>query len=157
MVTKMSLSYFLQAEDGAVTVDWVVLTAALVGLGLTSVAAVRTGTSSVGDAIGAALSSGRVSDGIFVMDGFEFLRHVPVAQRNALALFRDRTDDELLAAAGGQSRNSLNALAEGDLDTARFWAERRYISEIVAKERGLTPNPNQPSAAELIAAVDAAS
>ncbi|PZX38922.1 hypothetical protein LY56_02929 [Roseinatronobacter thiooxidans] len=52
---KMSLSYFLRAEDGAVTVDWVVLTAALVGMGLTSVAAVRTGTSSVGDAIGASL------------------------------------------------------------------------------------------------------
>ncbi|MFU8899334.1 MAG: Flp family type IVb pilin [Roseinatronobacter sp.] len=52
---KMSLSYFLRAEDGAVTVDWVVLTAALVGMGLTSVAAVRTGTSSLGDAIGTSL------------------------------------------------------------------------------------------------------
>jgi Flp pilus assembly pilin Flp len=153
---KMSLSYFLRSEDGAVTVDWVVLTAAVVGLGMTSVAAVRTGTSSLGDATGTALSSGRVSDGIFVMDGFEFLRHVPVAQRNALALFRDRTDDELLGAAGGQSRNSLNALAEGDLDTARFWAERRYISEIVMRERGLTANQNQQSSANLIAAIEAA-
>ena len=31
---------FLAAEDGAVTVDWVVLTAALVGLGLAVLAAV---------------------------------------------------------------------------------------------------------------------
>jgi hypothetical protein len=54
---KMSLSYFLRAEDGAVTVDWVVLTAALVGLGLTSVAAVRTGTFSLGEAIGANLTN----------------------------------------------------------------------------------------------------
>ena len=35
---------FLHAEDGAVTVDWVVLTAALVGLGLAVMGAVSTGT-----------------------------------------------------------------------------------------------------------------
>jgi Flp pilus assembly pilin Flp len=37
------LRRFLRDEDGAVTVDWVVLTAALVGLGLAVMAVVRTG------------------------------------------------------------------------------------------------------------------
>ena len=32
-----SLKYWSKSEDGAVTVDWVVLTAAIVGLGLVSV------------------------------------------------------------------------------------------------------------------------
>ena len=32
---------FENAEDGAVTVDWVVLTAAVVGLGLAALAAIR--------------------------------------------------------------------------------------------------------------------
>lgn len=35
---------FHAAEEGAVTVDWVVLTAAVVGLGVAALAAVKSGT-----------------------------------------------------------------------------------------------------------------
>ena len=38
---------FNNEEDGAVTVDWVVLTAAVVGLGVAALAAVRSGTESL--------------------------------------------------------------------------------------------------------------
>ena len=38
---------FVNDEDGAVTVDWVVLTAAIVGLGLAVMAAVTNGLSNV--------------------------------------------------------------------------------------------------------------
>ncbi|MEM1273082.1 MAG: hypothetical protein AAGF88_04650 [Pseudomonadota bacterium] len=38
---------FILAEDGAVTVDWVVLTAALVGLGLAVMAVVSNGIESL--------------------------------------------------------------------------------------------------------------
>ncbi|PWJ21167.1 pilus assembly protein [Jannaschia seohaensis] len=41
--TKFDFRSFLAAEDGAVTVDWVVLTAALVGLGLAVMAVISTG------------------------------------------------------------------------------------------------------------------
>lgn len=51
---------FLTSESGAVTVDWVVLSAAVVGLGLTSVAAVRTGTGSLAEAISASLTGASV-------------------------------------------------------------------------------------------------
>ena len=51
---------FVLSESGAVTVDWVVLTAASVGLGLASVAAVRTGSGSLADAISASLSGASV-------------------------------------------------------------------------------------------------
>jgi Flp pilus assembly pilin Flp len=47
-------------EDGAVTVDWVVLTAAIVGLGLAVVASVRTGANSVASQIQSSLSSASV-------------------------------------------------------------------------------------------------
>lgn len=40
-------AHFLHAEDGAVTVDWVVLTAALVGLGLAAMAVVSSGVEDV--------------------------------------------------------------------------------------------------------------
>lgn len=38
---------FTGDDDGAVTVDWVVLTAAVVGLGVAALAAIRSGTASL--------------------------------------------------------------------------------------------------------------
>ena len=42
---------FRADEDGAVTVDWVVLTAAIVGLGIAVLASVRTGATTMADNI----------------------------------------------------------------------------------------------------------
>ena len=42
---------FRNDESGAVTVDWVVLTAAIVGLGIAVVASVRSGTETVATGI----------------------------------------------------------------------------------------------------------
>jgi Flp pilus assembly pilin Flp len=42
---------FKKDEDGAVTVDWVVLTAAIVGLGVAVIASVRTATTDLGTRI----------------------------------------------------------------------------------------------------------
>ena len=42
---------FIRDEDGAVTVDWVVLTAAIVGLGLAVLASVQTGAEDLAGAI----------------------------------------------------------------------------------------------------------
>jgi len=46
---------FRKDEDGAVTVDWVVLTAAVVGLGIAAVSTVSTGIGTAADAIEADL------------------------------------------------------------------------------------------------------
>jgi hypothetical protein len=52
---------FLMDQSGAVTVDWTVLTAAIVGLGLTAAAAVRTGTTALGSDVEASLSNAAVA------------------------------------------------------------------------------------------------
>lgn len=49
----MNAMNFIKDEDGAVTVDWVVLTAAIVGLGLLVMNAVRPAISDVGAQIAA--------------------------------------------------------------------------------------------------------
>lgn len=49
---------FLKDEDGAVTVDWVVLTAAIVGLGIAAITAVSGGVSGLGTAISTDLTTG---------------------------------------------------------------------------------------------------
>ncbi|WP_226554137.1 MULTISPECIES: Flp family type IVb pilin [Celeribacter] len=48
---------FKRDEDGAVTVDWVVLTAAVVGLGIAVLTTVSNGTTALGDKISADLMS----------------------------------------------------------------------------------------------------
>ena len=48
---------FHEAEDGAVTVDWVVLTAAVVGLGIAALAAVKGGMKTLTTNINSQLSA----------------------------------------------------------------------------------------------------
>ncbi|WP_296420093.1 Flp family type IVb pilin [Pseudooctadecabacter sp.] len=48
---------FRNDEDGAVTVDWVVLTAAIVGLGIAVLSSVSGGTTALGDKISSQLSA----------------------------------------------------------------------------------------------------
>jgi len=51
---------FRADEDGAVTVDWVVLTAAIVGLGIAIVVTVRTGANDLATDISSSLTAGSV-------------------------------------------------------------------------------------------------
>ncbi len=51
------LAKFCRDEDGAVTVDWVVLTAAIVGLGIAVMSSVGGGTTALGDTISDQLGS----------------------------------------------------------------------------------------------------
>ncbi|MEM1375571.1 MAG: hypothetical protein AAGF78_14450 [Pseudomonadota bacterium] len=58
MKTMMNLlNKFRRDEDGAVTVDWVVLTAAIVGLGIAILATVSNGVGDLADAIDSELST----------------------------------------------------------------------------------------------------
>lgn len=58
-MTKL-LNKFRRDEDGAVTVDWVVLTAAIVGLAIAIVSVVFAGAEAYGSTISGALGSGTV-------------------------------------------------------------------------------------------------
>ncbi|WP_297771367.1 hypothetical protein [uncultured Roseovarius sp.] len=53
---------FSKDEDGAVTVDWVVLTAAVVGLGIAGVASVNTGITGLATAIDTEMSGTTAAD-----------------------------------------------------------------------------------------------
>jgi Flp pilus assembly pilin Flp len=54
---KALINNFLRSEDGAVTVDWVVLTAAIVGLGLVIGTTVGNSTADLATDIAASVSS----------------------------------------------------------------------------------------------------
>jgi hypothetical protein len=55
------LRAFGEGQTGAVAVDWVVLSAAVVGLGIGAVATVRIGAGGLGDGIGASLGGASVA------------------------------------------------------------------------------------------------
>ncbi len=57
-----NIKTFAADESGAVTVDWVVLTAAIVGLGIAVIASVRTGTQDIGNTIQESLTSATIAD-----------------------------------------------------------------------------------------------
>jgi Flp pilus assembly pilin Flp len=57
--TMTKISAFLKDEAGAVTVDWVVLTAAIVGLGLLIFSFVRPAVSNVAQQIGVELEDAK--------------------------------------------------------------------------------------------------
>ena len=56
------LAKFARDESGAVTVDWVVLTAALVGLGVGVVLVIREGAVSTSNSLGNALTSMEIQE-----------------------------------------------------------------------------------------------
>lgn len=57
MPMKVHARKFVSAEDGAVTVDWVVLTAGVVGLVIVAMAGLQGNMSSIGQSIQNILSS----------------------------------------------------------------------------------------------------
>ena len=56
-----NIKTFAANESGAVTVDWVVLTAAIVGLGIAVIASVRDGTADLAGAIETSLTNATVA------------------------------------------------------------------------------------------------
>ena len=56
-----SFNEFISSEDGAVTVDWVVLTAAIVGLGLAVLTSVGGGTTTLAGKVSSSLGGAEVT------------------------------------------------------------------------------------------------
>ncbi|MFD0858764.1 Flp family type IVb pilin [Roseovarius aquimarinus] len=56
------ITNWLRDESGAITVDWVVLTAAVVGLGVAAVASARTGVNTLAVNIASGVSSQSVGN-----------------------------------------------------------------------------------------------
>ncbi|HPD91034.1 MAG: hypothetical protein H6900_01345 [Rhodobacter sp.] len=61
MTIFSNIKAFAANESGAVTVDWVVLTAAIVGLGLAVISSVRTGVGDLATDISTSLSGATVA------------------------------------------------------------------------------------------------
>lgn len=150
------LTGWIKNESGAVTVDWVVLTAAVTGLGLGSTALVRSGVVTLGGDVETSLSGAQVAQLSFTDDptdawdlsafgyrdiGFYFFTDVGVNNwyNNNVA---NLSDDELLAALETRLRNMESELAMGPDDAPSYgepWGHTDMYNLTLweAKRRGL--------------------
>lgn len=136
---------FLSDESGAVTVDWVVLCAAVVGLGVGATAAVRSGAISLGGEIQTALGDAGV--GLICQEGGDYaLRILGGDRADETSRFREQiarmSDDELRAAyaetvektnilhAAGESADYVNEV----LDYAYLYAQELEARRLEAPE-----------------------
>lgn len=142
------LRRFRMADDGAVTVDWTVLAAAVVGLGIASVGAVRTGVVSLSGDVSGALSSasiavlGTLGDGVAsVAQGYTLL----VASAETYAGWieeltnLDEADVNQVAANYLESANA--AIDRGDYATAG-----QYLDVVAAANEAMQANNYVPTA-----------
>lgn len=147
----MSLFAFFKGESGAITVDWVVLAAAVVGLGVASVASVRSGAVSLGSDIEASLSSASVvslgtlgsggSGGGVVLSAYTYRILTPQLVEDNFEQNRNRSDELLLTWYGNHYDLLQTAVslipAPGERANARWNLDQMNIIRTVAAERGL--------------------
>lgn len=141
-MTRNDLKTFLKAEDGAVTVDWVVLSAAIMGLGIASVAAVRTGTVALGSDLETSLTGASVASIMgFVYQG----RFEGGDYTDYMANADNFTDEQLMSG----MESALQSLAWNDdpgtydeyAESLDYYAAMRNIAEA----RGLEIPGDYPS------------
>lgn len=128
---KQRISQFLAAESGAVTVDWTVLAAAIVGLGISTVAAVRTGVVSLGGDIDNSLSNasvvalGALGDGISVVGAYtrSFLSVSQADHDGWLADIAWYSAEDRASAYQLMVNTALGYIAEGNVGSAAYYVD----------------------------------
>lgn len=132
---RNSTAMFLLSEDGAVTVDWVVLTAALVGLGLAVMSVVSGGVENLSGDVSTELASLDIS-AVFGSGGSSWTPRIPedqLGQPWPQYFSEDSfTDDALLSDIEDYAYAANAVSGENDYAYDHYWAAREE-----AERRGL--------------------
>jgi hypothetical protein len=152
-MTMNVFSKFARSDDGAVTVDWVVMTAAVVGLGIAVLTSVSGGTTGLASTISSELTGMDVGQG----DGpFDVSEYVPLTGDANFGAITDatagQTDDQL--------RNWGNLAKDIAMDSSKAAGERRQQADTYAARYALLQDrgadvSSMTDPRELAAAVEA--
>ena len=161
-MSRMKVSQFLASESGAVTVDWTVLAAAIVGLGVATVGAVRSGVISLGGDIETSLSSASVASlGMLGGDGWEFdvlyvqsleWMHGPsgfIAQISAW----NYTPAQLQTAYDSYARSAQLYINQGNASIAGLMVDHMYAVEQILMSQGVALSSTSSSVRSMYDAV----
>lgn len=145
------LSRWMTEDTGAVTVDWTVLAAAVVGLGIASAAAIRSGS----DTLGAEINASLVSASVVMLGG------QAAATGRALLVVTDEIWDAWMEELAGYDEPQLQAiysnwtgmateqLGEGDTQAAAMTLDAVAAIATEIQSRGITIPRGAPTSAEL--------
>lgn len=139
---KTRINSFLADQSGAVTVDWVVLTAAVVGLGIATVGAVRTGVLSLGDDVEQTLTDASVASlgelgasvAAWLFTPRVYDQSILDANMDAL---RAWSDADLLSNAATYAGLSAVRMDQGNAYDAASFMDSVYMLDAVMRERDL--------------------
>lgn len=131
-------------ERGAVTVDWVVLSAAALGIGLSAALTVGRGTATLGNGINASIPSVDLQS-----LGYAFLALTASQQEFVLSNIEGRTDLQVAETALNMTTSFLAHMAAGDLESAAADIDRRYLNQTVLDQRGLDAAAGSLTVAEM--------
>ncbi len=131
----MRIIKFLLDETGAVTVDWTVLAAAVVGLGVSTVGAVRTGVVSLSGDINGSLSSASVASLLTLGSGGALIvaeeggMSFPIASTDEdfatmLTQLEPKTEDELARLYNLTFSRAQSFTASGDLSRGAIYLDQ---------------------------------
>lgn len=123
---------FWRSEAGAVTIDWVVLSAVALSIGLSGMTAVRTGTLTLSEGINLTLSSGA-----FWGDTFEFEHLTEQEQHDSATSYAAMSDAELTGLATRQSDQFAQRIETDDLDGAARLIEQQQLLSTTMDSRNV--------------------
>lgn len=142
-MTFAHFTNWMQDDSGAVAVDWTVLAAAVVGLGIATVGAVRSGTGALATDIGNSLSSASVA-ALGELGAGDGVAAVADYVHDLLSVSQD-TYDQWMAALAGYSDESLATnyafcaqIAAAALEGANPAGAAIYIDAMAAYQQEMT-------------------
>lgn len=163
----MNLTSFIRAESGAVTVDWVVLTAALVGLGMATTAVVSGGVSDLSSDIDTQLvNQGIITEFASASASIDWGAYAPISPQHGASWgaggfdaegrsWAENTydgwsqlDDAQLIATYSQNYTYATTQATGSMET-QTRADYVAVAQQIMMERGLEIPAGNQSAEEI--------
>jgi len=146
---RNKLADFLTAETGAVTVDWTVLTASIVGLGLASATAVRTGVVSLGGDINLSLSNASVASLAAEVAYSPLL--LTMDEIDAMIQNQQAYDDATLLGMYSQlAWQANNNIDGGTPDNSRIFIDMLYAVDQNLTARTLDIPEGEPTVADMV-------
>lgn len=139
------LSAAWRDESGAITVDWVVLSAATITLSLSTLTLVQTGAVDLGNEINMSLTSTEVGEAA----PYSFYQLTEQQQQDMMAVYMSRTPEQLVDNSQSMSDSFLATLESGNLDEAARWMDRRQLNQAALEANGLTAAQGSMTVAQM--------
>ena len=149
-------SSFLSNEAGAVTVDWVVLTAATVGLGLAAMSVVSSGVEDTSSDISNEMKYVAIKSSFGLQ--YDAFNQNTVDSLYDIYTTRDgeggsnRTEGDLISSELSWRNAAMDFIDAGSINNARALMDRAAGLTLAGEERGVTLDASGPTHAELEAA-----